>query len=140
MFFKEKTDRGRIRYGENIIGSIARRAIEATDGRAVPSDVKGRQLRGEGASGAADDAIVDAAFKDDALNVTIYILVRFGSSVTKVCEDIDRAFRAEASHITGVGIGELTISVKGLLAKNVSKRNIEVTTHAVPRESAHPER
>jgi uncharacterized alkaline shock family protein YloU len=132
MLFKEKTDRGRIRYDENIIGAVARRAIEATDGRAVPSDAKGRQLRGEGASGAADEAIVDAAFKDGALNATIYILVRFGSSVGRVCEDIDRVFREDAPRVTGTEVGELTVNVKGMLSKNVSKRNIEITTRAVP--------
>jgi uncharacterized alkaline shock family protein YloU len=130
MLYKEKTSRGRIKYGENIIGAVARRAIDETDGRAVPSDAKGRQLRGEGASGASDDAIVDAVFADGALNVKMYLLVRFGSSIGKVCEDIDKGFRAMIPQITGIEVGELTIFVKGLLSKNVSKRNIVVTTRA----------
>jgi uncharacterized alkaline shock family protein YloU len=136
MLYKEKTGRGRIGYGENIIGAVARRVIEETEGRAVPSDAKGRQLRGDGASGASDEAIVDARFADGALNVKMYILVRFGSSIGKVCEDIDRGFRAMIPQITGTGVGELTIFVKGLLSKNVSKRNIEVTTHAGDEENA----
>jgi uncharacterized alkaline shock family protein YloU len=139
MLFKEKTGRGRIRYGENIIGAIARRAIEETEGRAVPSDAKGRQLRGDGASGAADDAIVDASFEDGALNATIYILVRFGSSVSRVGEDIDRVFRADVPRVTGVDVGTLTINVKGLLSKNISKRNIEITTRSAASEKAREE-
>jgi uncharacterized alkaline shock family protein YloU len=130
LLYREKTDRGKIRYGENIIGAIARRAIAGTGGRAVPSDAKGRQLKGNGASGALDDAIVDAAFGDAVLDVRIYVLARFGSSISKICEDIDRVFRAETRRITGAEVGELTIHVKGLLSKNVSKRNIEVITHA----------
>jgi uncharacterized alkaline shock family protein YloU len=130
MLYKEKTAGGRIKYGENIIGAVARRVIEETDGRAAPSDAKGRQLKGEGASGASDDAIVDASFKDGVLNVKMYLLVRFGSSIGRVCEDIDREFRAAIPRITGAEVGELTIFVKGLLSKNVSKRNIEVTTRA----------
>jgi uncharacterized alkaline shock family protein YloU len=62
--------------------------------------------------------------------VKIYILVRFGSSIGKVCEDIDSDFRAALPQIIGVDVGKLTIIVKGLLSKNISKRNIEVTTHA----------
>jgi uncharacterized alkaline shock family protein YloU len=130
MLYKEKTGRGRIKYGENIIGNIARQAIAGTDGRAVPSDVKSRQIRGDGASGSADETIVDAVFTDGRLSAKIYILVRFGSSISKVCEDIDRDFRATVPAIIGAEVGELTIIVKGLLSKNVSKRNIEVKTYA----------
>jgi uncharacterized alkaline shock family protein YloU len=129
MLYKEKTGRGRIKYDENIIGVIARRAIAGTDGRAVPSDAKGRQLKGDGASGSADDTIVDATFTDGRLSAKIYILVRFGSSISRVCEDIDRDFRAVVPGIIGADVGELTIIVKGLLSKNVSKRNIEVKTY-----------
>ncbi|MDR2163205.1 MAG: Asp23/Gls24 family envelope stress response protein [Clostridiales Family XIII bacterium] len=129
MLYKEKAERGRIRYGENIIGNVARRVIEETDGCAVPSDVKGRQLKGL-ATGAADDAIVDAEFRDGSLNVKMYILVRFGSSISRACEEIDRGFRKEIPRVTGAEVGELTIFVKGLLSKNVSKRDIKVTTHA----------
>ncbi|MDR1042396.1 MAG: Asp23/Gls24 family envelope stress response protein [Clostridiales Family XIII bacterium] len=130
MLYKEKTGRGRIKYDENIIGAIARRAIAGTGGRAAPSDAKGRQIKGEGVSGAADDTIVDAAFADGALSAKMYILVRFGSSISKVCEDIDRDFRAAVPGVIGAEVGELTIVVKGLLSKNVSKRNIEVKTYA----------
>ncbi|MDR1293235.1 MAG: hypothetical protein LBJ91_07585 [Clostridiales Family XIII bacterium] len=130
MLYKEKTERGRIKYGENIIGGVARRAIAATDGRAAPSDAKGRHIKGDGASGSADDAIVDAAFAGGALNVKMYVLVRFGSSISKACEDIDRDFRAAVPGIIGAEVGELTIVVKGLLSKSVSKRNIEVKTYA----------
>jgi uncharacterized alkaline shock family protein YloU len=127
MLYKEKTGRGKIRYGENIIGSIARRAVEETDGRAVLADVKGRQIRNDGT---ADDAVVDATFSDGVLDVRIYILVRFGSSIKNVCNDIDRIFRSEVLKITGAEVSKLTIAIKGLLAKNISKRDIEVTTHA----------
>jgi uncharacterized alkaline shock family protein YloU len=130
MLYKEKTGRGRIKYGENIIGGIARQAILATDGRAVPSDAKGRQIKGDGAFGSSDDTLVDATFVDGRLNAKIYILVRFGSSISKVCDDIDRDFRATVPGIIGAEAGELTIVVKGLLSKNVSKRNIEVKTYA----------
>jgi uncharacterized alkaline shock family protein YloU len=130
MLYKEKNDRGRVRYDENIIGSVARRVIADTDGRALPSDAKGRHLRGDGASGASDDAIVDAGFVGGVLNARIYILVRFGSSIQRVCADIDRDFREKAACVTGTEVGELTVAVKGLLSKNVSRRDIEVTTHA----------
>jgi uncharacterized alkaline shock family protein YloU len=130
MLYKEKSGHGRIKYGENIIGVIARKAIAGTDGRAVPSDAKGRHIKGDGASGSADDAIVDAEFAGGALNAKVYILVRFGSSISKVCEDIDRDFRRAVPGITGAEVGELTIVVKGLLSKNISKRNIEVKTYA----------
>jgi uncharacterized alkaline shock family protein YloU len=129
MLYEEKNEKGRVRYGENIIGAIARQVIDETGGRAVPSDIKGRQLRG-GALAATDDAIVDAEFKDAIMDATVYVLVRFGSSIGKVCEDIDRGFRKAVPRITGAEVGELTIFVKGLLSKNISKRDIRVTTHA----------
>jgi uncharacterized alkaline shock family protein YloU len=130
MLYKEKTERGRIQYGGNIIGNVARHVIAGTGGRAVPSDAKGKHIKGDGASGAADDMIADAEFTGGALNVKIYILVRFGSSISKVCDDIDRDFREVIPGITGAEVGDLTIIVKGLLSKNISKRNIEVKTHA----------
>jgi uncharacterized alkaline shock family protein YloU len=139
MLFKEKTDRGKIVYNENVIGSIARRVVEDTDARAVASDAKGRPVKGGPGPGPNDDIIVDAEFEGGVLNVKLYIVVRFGSSISRVCEDIDRGFRAAVPEMTGVRVGDLTICVRGLLSKNVSKRNIEVTTHAGVDSGPDPE-
>ncbi|MDR3224709.1 MAG: Asp23/Gls24 family envelope stress response protein [Clostridiales Family XIII bacterium] len=130
MLYREKTDSGKIKYDEIIIGNIARRVISGTDGRAVASDAKGRLVKGGPGPGSNDDQIVDAQFHDGVLDVKMYIVIRFGSSISKVIEDIDRSFRAAVPAVTGAEVGDFSIFVKGLLSKNISKRNIEVTTHA----------
>ncbi|MDR0596325.1 MAG: Asp23/Gls24 family envelope stress response protein [Clostridiales Family XIII bacterium] len=128
MLYKERTEKGKIKFGGNIIGGIARRVIADTDGRALAADSRGRIVKG--LNGAGDDQVVDAGIEGGALNVKLYIVVRFGSSISKVTADIDRAFREAVPAITGLDVGELNIFVKGLISKNVTKRNIEVTTHA----------
>ncbi|MDR0518489.1 MAG: Asp23/Gls24 family envelope stress response protein [Clostridiales Family XIII bacterium] len=128
MLYKEKTDRGKIKFGGNIVGCIARRVIADTDGRALAADSRGRIVKDR--HGAGDEQVVDAHIEGGALHVKMYIVVRFGSSISKVTGDIDRAFREAVPAITGLDVGELSIFVKGLISKNVTKRNIEVTTYA----------
>jgi len=136
MLYREKTDSGKIKYDEIIIGNIARRVIADTEGRALASDAKGRLIKGGPGPGSNDNLIVDALFHDGALNVKMYIIIRFGSSISKVTDDIDRSFRAAVPTVTGAAVGDLSIFVKGLLSKNISKRNIEVTTHAGDKPSS----
>jgi uncharacterized alkaline shock family protein YloU len=81
------------------------------------------------AASAADDGFVTAAFDETGLNITCYIIIRFGSSLSRTAELIDAEIRKAVYTILGARTGRLAIVVTGVLAKNLSRRNLMFVTY-----------
>jgi uncharacterized alkaline shock family protein YloU len=131
MLYEEQTGQGRIYYNEALIGSIVRQAVRtATNDRALPSDSKGRILKTarNQSQAAADDGFVSASFDKTGLNITCYIVIRFGSSLSRIAELIDAEVRRSVHTVLDVSVDRLTIQVTGVLAKNLSRRDLRFVT------------
>ncbi|MDR0817656.1 MAG: Asp23/Gls24 family envelope stress response protein [Clostridiales Family XIII bacterium] len=131
MLYEEQTGRGRISYNEPLVGSIVRHAVRtAANGRALPSDSKGRLLKtGRTQPAAADDGFITANFDEDGLNITCHIIIRFGSSLSGTSAQIDTEVRKAVRTVLGVYVDRLAIVVTGVLAKNLSRRNLMFVTY-----------
>jgi uncharacterized alkaline shock family protein YloU len=132
MLYEEKTAQGHISYGEPLVASIVRHAVRtAASGQAIPSDSKGRRLKPvrTQAQVAADDGFAMANFDEAGLNITCHIIIRFGSSLSRTAERIDIEVRKAIKTILACDVDRLAIVVTGVLAKNLSRRNLMFVTY-----------
>ncbi|MDR2156916.1 MAG: Asp23/Gls24 family envelope stress response protein [Clostridiales Family XIII bacterium] len=130
MLFTETTGLGTIRYDQHIIGNIIRHVVAETDGAALLSDPKGRIRRNPGKPDNDDVSFMELKRTKEALDIRCCVVVKFGAGIQRTASVISGAVRREVSRITGETVGTVTIVVTGVLAKNLSKRHIEVTAHA----------
>ncbi|MDR0886174.1 MAG: Asp23/Gls24 family envelope stress response protein [Clostridiales Family XIII bacterium] len=130
MLFAMETDIGKIEYDKKLIAHIALILFSKMNGKVLPAYHKGKQprqlIRGENYS--AD--FVKCTLSGERLDIKIYINLIFGTSISETVKKLDADFRSQIPKIVGLNVGECTIAVNGVISKNFSKRNLEVTTYA----------
>lgn len=60
-----------------------------------------------------------------AVNYKIYVIVRFGVSMTSLLEHVANAIRKETKYITGYDVNRINFFVTGVKSKNLVKRDLE---------------
>lgn len=130
MFYRERTTLGGIECDEKIIASILRRSLSLTGKHVMLSGPRGRLSRASQNDDSDDDSFIEIEMADDMLNIRIYIILRFGKSIKRTANEIDRRIRSDIENFSGFRVGRLTVVFAGVKSKNLSKRHIEVTTYA----------
>ena len=130
MLYNEKTDIGVIKYDNQIIGNIVKKIVSEMDGRVQFATSKGRILKTSEKPSTDDYSFVDATIVDDEIKIEVYIVVKFGTSINKVADEITAELRDILPKITGKNPNIINIVIKGVVSKNFSKRNIEVKSYA----------
>lgn len=109
------TKLGDIRFSRNMINDIVARSMEAFSDRAELLNYRG---------GHKNVRIEDG---EDGMEITAYIVVRFGESIKEVTEGILDSIYGEVEKVTGQRPAKVTVIVTGTAAKNTVKRHIEVS-------------
>lgn len=129
MFYSKRTSLGRVRYDKLIIGNIVKHVLCDYGRNVIPSGPKGRVVRGASKPDSDDLSFIDARTKGGKVDLTLYIVIRFGTSIKNAIEMIGQSLRKEIESMTGMPVGRLSIIITGVLSKNIAKRHIEVTTY-----------
>jgi len=133
MFYKENTPVGIIKYEKTLLSGIVLNAVlSVAEGKAFPSDSKGRPMKPEMPTSLSTygEDFIDAEYDGDEIDITIYLIVKFGVVLSKTMEQIDLAIRKTIFEALGSKARDNKIIVTGVLSKNLSRRNLTYVFHA----------
>ena len=130
MLYNEKTEIGTIKYDVQIIGNIVKKIVFDMNQGIQFATSKGRPLKVSELPGVDDNGFLDVSIEDGNIDIEIYIIIRFGTSINNVAEEITAGLRRFVPEITGLTPNLVNVVIKGVISKNSSKRNIEVKSYA----------
>jgi hypothetical protein len=130
MIYKERTEFGSIGFGDTVPGNAVKRVVSGMDGKLLLSNPKGKPLRSSGKPFGDDYSFIETYYKNGCVNITLYVILRFGVSITVAVNELDEGVRREVAAITSMRPNRVKIVITGVLSKNLSKRNIMVETYA----------
>jgi uncharacterized alkaline shock family protein YloU len=124
MLYKCLTNVGLITLDNAVLGSIVREEIAAMDGRVLLSNVKGRRTKVSQTRD--DDNFLDFSWNDDAIDIRVYVIFKLGGSINAAAEKLIENIYTKVAELLDIKVGSISIVVKGILSKNLSKRDIVV--------------
>jgi uncharacterized alkaline shock family protein YloU len=130
MIYKETTEFGSVSFGDTLPGNAVKRVVLGMDGKFLLSSPKGKQLRSSGRPHGDDYSFIETEYVDGSVNITLYVILRFGISIASAVHELDEAVRHEIASVLAIEPNRVRIVVTGVLSKNLSKRNIAVETYA----------
>lgn len=130
MLYTEKTEIGTIKYGDQIIGNIVKKIVSEMDNNIQFATSKGRPLKTADLPSVDDYNYLSSKIEGDSIDIELYIIIKFGTSINSVADEISAGLRKLVPEITGLTPNLINVVIKGVMAKNFSKRNIEVKSYA----------
>ena len=124
MAYHERNENGRIRIGRAVIESVSVRVIDSFEGRILPSNPKGRLKRAGAAKGEEDVGFVRARIREGKIDVKLYLITQFGTSLRESAKLLADRIREEFPIQTGIDVGLVTMVFVGTLSEKLSKRKI----------------
>ena len=124
MAYHEKNKSGRIRIKRGVIESVCARAIDGFEGRILASDHRGRLKRGGTSRAEEEKGFARARLKEGKLDVKLYLIVQFGTSMREIAKALADRIREEFPIQTGIEVGLITMVFLGTLSEKLSKRNV----------------
>jgi len=106
-------DKGSINISEDVVVTMVRAAINEIDGVAGVVGNAGGEL-GELLGLKSVQRGVKVQFADGVITVDAVIMVRYGSNVVKVAEQVQSAVTAAIESMTGMGEPKVNVHVSGV--------------------------
>lgn len=129
--FEISNELGQISFSKNVIYKICADAVELCDGNARIQNYKGRYdtkrpglltVFSQGDDD-LDDVEIQMAGKDMAIK--IYIVTRFGVSISATAETIIDHVYEQTQQVFGVRPVSVTVVITGIASKTIARRHIE---------------
>lgn len=121
------TNLGSIQITKNAIAKLIIDAVGKFDGRVLLSNHRGRIMPFVQKRGTMDGySHMDITFKEDGIDVRIYVVIRFGTSITRVTNRLIEHIHESIQQVTGTAPDSVAVVVAGTISKNMKRRNIEV--------------
>jgi len=124
MAYHEENENGRIRIGRGVIEAVCARIIDGYEGRILVSDPRGRLRQGAAPRAEEGKGFARARIREGKLEVKLYLIVQFGTSMRDAARTLARALREEFPKQTGLEVGLVTMVFVGTLSEKLTKRNI----------------
>ena len=124
MAYHEVNENGRIRIGRGVIEGVCARVIDDFEGRILVSNPRGRLKYSGGESAEAEKGFARARLKEGKLDVKLYLIVLFGTSMRDSAKALAGRLREEFPLQTGIEVGLVTMVFVGTLSEKLTKRNI----------------
>lgn len=127
MFYKKETEDGYISIEKTVVGKIIIEEVKNFDGKVLISNHKGRVPGLVSKIGGLDDiSHLEIIMGTKGLDVRVYIVIRFGSSIGRVTNQLIEGIQDKIKELTGIEANSVAVIVTGIISKQFSKRNIEV--------------
>ena len=123
-----KTELGTITVAKSVIGNIVKDVIDSFDGKVIVSNSKGKitnQLPKLGSKEEYSDVVIELT-EDGLLNITIYVILKFGTSIKATTEKIIKDLRTLIKETVAMDVNEIDVTVTGMMSKHIAPRHIEV--------------
>ncbi|HYH03115.1 MAG TPA: Asp23/Gls24 family envelope stress response protein [Bacillota bacterium] len=128
MLYRLETMDGAISIDKVVIGKIIAEAVGQFKGKVFISNHKGKVVSGFAAKiGVMDDmSYMEISLGKNGLDIRFFILIRFGTSINKVTEQLIETIKTNTEKITGLEVNSIAVVVTGMVSKQTVRRNIEV--------------
>ncbi len=127
MLYRLETINGAISVDKAVIGRIIADAVGQFKGKVLISNHKGKVVSGFAAKlGVEDINYMEISLENDSLDIRFFILIRFGTSINKVTEQLIGTIKKNIEEITGLEVNSLAVVVTGMVSKHTARRNIEI--------------
>ena len=114
------TKLGDIRFSRNVIKRIINDAVDKTEGR-----VYLHRYRGKINMPATSN--VEILDKQEGLEITLYVVIKFGSSIRKNARAVVDYIYDKVESVMGEKPGKVTMIITGVESKDIARRNIEIS-------------
>lgn len=117
---------GNITLQSAVFARIVTECGKRFSSRMIFSTPKGKPVR-EGQTGKENLNHISVEYIEalNSVNYRVYIIVRFGISISALLEGVSDVIRKETMKVTGCGVGRIHFHVTGIKSKNLVKRNLE---------------
>lgn len=127
MLYIRETEQGSITIRKPVIGSIIIKAIGRQNGRVLLSNHKGKLIRIKYKHGSIDASdFIEITFDEKGVDIRFFIAIKFGTSISMVTEQLIQELKRDIEYLTGLEANSIAVVVTGLIAKQITRRNIEV--------------
>lgn len=128
MLYRLETSGGAISIDKPVVGKIIGEAVGQFKGKVLISNHKGKVVSGFAAKlGMMDDInFMEINLGKDGLDIRFFILIRFGTSINRVTEQLIETIKKNTEEITGLEVDSIAVVVTGMISKHTVRRNIEV--------------
>lgn len=123
-----ESDLGTISFSKGIIGRIIAEAVDSFNGKVIISNHRGKVPGLVSKIGGMDESsTMDIALTEKGLDIRIFIVLRFGTSITQVTNYLVDEIHNKIRDMTGMEPNSVAVVVTGMISKNIAPRHIEVT-------------
>ena len=131
MTLSRETELGTITVSNLLFAQIIADSfkLDGCKGKVWPSTKKGKQIGGDmkfNLSEFANTIEIEELQNGERLSLEFHVIVKFGTSISTVCENIADGIAASIEEKHGKKPGQIKIRVTGVKSKQIAKRNLEV--------------
>lgn len=128
MLYRLETMNGTISVDKSVVGKIIADAVGQFKGKVFISNHKGKVVSGFAAKlGVMDDINhMEINLENHCIDIRFFILIRFGTSINKVTEQLIGTIKKNTEETTGLEVNSIAVVVTGMVSKQTAKRNIEI--------------
>jgi len=128
VLYRLETEGGTISVDKAVVGRIIADAVGQFNGKVLISTHRGKAVSGFAAKiGMTDDASpMEITLGKNGLDIRFFILIRFGTSINRVTEQLIESIKRNTENITGLEVNSIAVVVTGIISKHTVRRNIEV--------------
>lgn len=127
MLYRFETEYGTISITRAVVVRIIQEAVGKFHGKVYISNAKGKVITGFiSRIGYFDDsANIEITMGSQGLDVRIFIVIRFGTSIGMVTSQLIEEIQSNITNFTGLKPNSVAIVVAGTLSQHLKRRNIE---------------
>ena len=125
--FKYYTKTGKIGFHDAVFARIAIDVAEKMGNAVIFTTAKGKPVKiGRDGDEKLNFIDITEGEEKNTINMEIYVILKFGNSISRISQEFARRVKAEVKAVTGVRVDKIRIVVKGVKSKNTAKRELEI--------------
>ncbi|MBE6033951.1 MAG: Asp23/Gls24 family envelope stress response protein [Clostridiales bacterium] len=127
MLYRNENEHGSIILEKAVFAKIVTEIVAQFNGKVLISNYKNKATTFAAKIGVTDDiSNMDIVMGEKGLDVKLYIVVKFGTSIGMVTNTLIKDIHDKIYEFTSVEPNSVAIVVTGMISKNIARRNIEV--------------
>ena len=118
---------GKIGFDPSVFAAIAADTAMGFYGRVFFTTPKGRPVKLSGSGTEKLNFInVTENENNNTVNVEVFMILKFGTSISWFTKEYARRLRIESEEITGITVDEVIINITGIRSKRTAKRELRI--------------
>jgi len=127
LLYRNENEHGSIILEKAVFAKIVTEIVAQFNGKVLISNYKNKATTFAAKIGVTDDiSNMDIVMGEKGLDVKLYIVVKFGTSIGMVTNTLIKDIHDKIYEFTSVEPNSVAIVVTGMISKNIARRNIEV--------------